>query len=79
MASREQRKIRHWLDGEFSIMHIHMLIIIWLLVDGWLPHTIVGGLIAINIVYVLKRVSWLASVDKHYLKVPTPTKNKVIK
>lgn len=79
MASKEQRKIRHWLDTEFSIMHIYVLVVIWLLVDGWLPHTIVGGLIAINIIYALKRVSWLMSVDKHYLKVPTPTKNKVIK
>lgn len=70
MASKEQRKLRHWLDAEFTIMHIYVLVVIWLLTDGWLPHTIVGVLIVLNAVYTIKRALWLASVDKHYLKIP---------
>lgn len=74
MASREQRKIRHWLDSEFSIMHIYLLVVMWLLTKGWLPHTIVGILIFLNATYGLKRILWLAKADKDYLKIPpTPS------
>lgn len=75
-TNMEQRKLRHWIDTEFSILHIYVLVVIWLLVDGWLPHTIVGALLFINVVYAIERSAWLASVDRHYLKPPKKGNSK---
>lgn len=63
-------KLKHWVDSEFSVLHIYALVIMLLVTEGLVPNLIIGTLIAINVVYALKRVTWIVKVDKKYLKVP---------
>lgn len=62
-------KLKHWIDSEFSILHIYALVIMWLLTHGILPHVIIGVLAFVNIFYAVKRAVWIGKQDRNYLKV----------
>lgn len=61
----EIEKLKYWIDAELTINHIYYMIILGVLIGGrfWF---VVGGYIAINVIYVIRRGSIL---PRNYLSV----------
>lgn len=66
----EIEKLKYWLDGELTLLHIMFAVILWQLTEGWLPHLAIGIYIFISAIYMVIRLAYIASVDKDYLRIP---------
>lgn len=62
--------LKHWIDTEFTILHIMFAIIMLQLVTGWFWTMFFIGYIFFQVLYAVVRLAVIASQDKDYLKVP---------
>lgn len=66
----EIEKLKYWLDGEITLLHIMFAVILWQLTEGWWPHLMIALYIFISGIYMVVRLAYIASIDKNYLKIP---------
>lgn len=66
----EIEKLKYWLDGEITILHIMFAVLLWQLTEGWLPHLFIAGYIVFSSFYAIVRIAVIATQDKDYLRVP---------
>ncbi len=66
----EMDKLKYWVDTEFTILHIMLYIVMWLLTHSTFVHVLLALLIVRSVAYMLARTVYLASADRNYLKVP---------
>lgn len=66
----EIEKLKYWVDSEFSILHAMFAIVMLQVTHGWLPTLIFTVYLIITVLYTLTRLTYLASIDKDYLRIP---------
>lgn len=66
----EIEKLKYWLDGEITLLHIMFYVLVWLLTHSLVLHIVLALLIAYSVFYFVARISYLAQNDKDYLKLP---------
>lgn len=66
----EIEKLRFWIDAEFTALHIMFGIIIFTLVSWWLWKVLLGAYIVWQFLYMLVRISYIATSDPNYLRLP---------
>lgn len=62
--------LKHWIDTEFTILHIMFAIIMLQLVTGWFWTMFFICYIFFQVLYAVVRLAVIANQDKDYLKVP---------
>ena len=62
--------LKHWIDTEFTILHIMFAIIMLQLVSGIFWVIVFSIYIVFQVFYAIIRLAAIAAQDKDYLRVP---------
>lgn len=65
----ELDKLKYWLDTEITILHVMFYVVIWFLTHSLFIHILLTLLMVYSVLYIISRATYLASLDKDYLKI----------
>lgn len=66
----EVEKLKYWLDGELTTLHVMFAIIMLQLTQGTVPTVAFSIYLVVSVVYAVIRFSYMQRIDKDYLKIP---------
>lgn len=70
MKDEEFVKLKHWIDAEFTILHVYLAVILGFLVDKKFIWIVIVVYVIISLIYAASRIAYVESKHKGYLKIP---------
>lgn len=66
----EFEKLKYWVDGEFTVLHIMFAVVMFQLTEGWVWNIALSIYIVWQVLYLFVRLAAIAADDPDYLRVP---------
>jgi hypothetical protein len=70
MQDEEFVKLKHWIDAEFTVLHVYLAVILGFLVHRRFIWVVVVVYVIISLIYAASRFAYVESKHKGYLKIP---------